>query len=229
MSRSYNNLFVTIGSEKHGATGIRSVARVACTVCPATASDPIATSKHGLNPKQLKKRWEAAGWQIPKQDSKSHILCPDCLQARREARRTDPCELIRTYQIPAKENAVTVTQTNQDHARQNTPVRDPTHEERLKIRGLLDTYFDDKLGSYLSGYSDQKIGNELNVPWAIVTKIREAAYGPIRVDPEVEKLNAEVMAVGAQARLLAKQMIEINARVAELEKQAKALRERRAA
>ena len=76
--------------------------------------------------------------------------------------------------------------------------REPTGDERFRIRGLLDSHFDDKAGCYLSDWSDQKIGTDLNLPWAIVAKIREAAYGPIRVDPEVAKLASEHAALKAR-------------------------------
>jgi hypothetical protein len=72
------------------------------------------------------------------------------------------------------------------------PLRDPTPEERMRIRRILDTRFDDGAGCWLDGYSDQKAGEEAKVPWAMVTRIREAAYGPIRVDPEIAALRAEM-------------------------------------
>jgi hypothetical protein len=80
--------------------------------------------------------------------------------------------------------------------------RDATQQERLKIRAILDKHFDDNAGCWLDGYSDQKAGEEAAVPWAIVTRIREAAYGPIRVDPEVAGLRAELMQIGRELAAL---------------------------
>jgi hypothetical protein len=68
----------------------------------------------------------------------------------------------------------------------------PTQAQRLKIRDLLDNHFDDKAGAYLDNYSDEKIGAEVGIGHAAVTMIREAAYGPIRVDPELAALRAEL-------------------------------------
>lgn len=80
--------------------------------------------------------------------------------------------------------------------------RDPTPQERVKIRSVLDSYFDDAAGCWLDGYSDQKAGEEIGVPWALVTRIREAAYGPIRVDPEVAGLRAELAQIGRELAAL---------------------------
>lgn len=73
----------------------------------------------------------------------------------------------------------------------------PTNDQRLKIRTLLDKHFDDAKGRYLDGYTDQRVGAEVDVPWAAVTAIREAAYGPLRVDPEVDALQRAVAAIEA--------------------------------
>lgn len=76
-------------------------------------------------------------------------------------------------------------------------VRDLTPEERAKVRRELDAHFDDSVGMYLGGENDQRIGERLGLPWAAVAQMREAAYGPIRTDPEVEAMRAAVKAVSA--------------------------------
>jgi len=81
-------------------------------------------------------------------------------------------------------------------------LREATPQERVKIRAVLDKSFDDAAGCWLDGYSDQKAGEEIGVPWAIVTRIREAAYGPIRVDPEVAGLRAELVQIGREIAAL---------------------------
>lgn len=228
--KNLKNSFAAIGTLM-GPSGLRSHARVCCTECPNVYEEAV-TGGRPFAPLHTWKRARRAGWEIPSVDSRSNILCPTCCERRHNKARHDPDELIRSIPAPPAEEIpsmpVSPMTSNKAQAPSGQPLRDPTHEERLKIRGLLDSYFDDKLGSYLSGYSDQKIGNELNVPWAIVTKIREAAYGPIRVDPEVERLSALAQSLQAEGRLLMKQATELNARAAEIEAGIKALRERRA-
>lgn len=81
-------------------------------------------------------------------------------------------------------------------------LREPTQQERIKVRQVLDQHFDDEAGCWLNGYSDQKAGEEIGVPWAMVTRIREAAYGPIRIDPETAALKMEIAQIGRELAAL---------------------------
>lgn len=77
------------------------------------------------------------------------------------------------------------------------PARKLNADERLQVRSLLDKHFDDGAGEYLDDMSDAKLGELVGVPWALVAAIREAAYGPIRVDPELTALTKRVTAMEA--------------------------------
>lgn len=75
--------------------------------------------------------------------------------------------------------------------------RELSNEQRRAIRVLLDQYFDDKEGCYLALESgepmnDQAVGSMAGVPWGEVTKIREASYGKILVDPALAALRAQM-------------------------------------
>lgn len=70
-----------------------------------------------------------------------------------------------------------------------------TSDEKHRIRNLLDTNFDDAKGRYLSDYTDQKIGDEVNVPWVFVQQIRDLAYGPLKEDQRVTALRVELTQV----------------------------------
>lgn len=141
-----------------------------CSKCQARCE---VTPPHPLNPEQIAKMARKLGWDADGY-RKSTTRCPTCLHRR------SPGESPKEPTIMATEPKPT------------TLPRDPTTGERMKIRALLDQHFDDSAGMYLDGYSDQRIGEESGVPWAIVTKIREAAYGTIRVDPEITALRAEI-------------------------------------
>lgn len=91
--------------------------------------------------------------------------------------------------------------------------REATQTERLHIRALLDKTFDDGVGSYLSGYSDEKVAEELKVPRIFVERIREAAYGPIRVDPELAAIKQEMAGLLANQRELAERLAALAKRV----------------
>lgn len=74
-------------------------------------------------------------------------------------------------------------------------VRDATPNQRVKIRALLDRHFDDDAGMYLEDFSDQHIAELVEVPRVIVENIRDAAYGPIKVDAAQQALRAEIAAM----------------------------------
>jgi len=94
---------------------------------------------------------------------------------------------------------------------------------------MLDKHFDDKAGHYLDGKSDQTIADELKVPRIFIERIREAAYGPIRVDPEVQKLMDDVDRLMKAHNLAAANVTRIGQDLDELYKRLAALGAKRAA
>ena len=88
-----------------------------------------------------------------------------------------------------------VTKTPEPVTAETPPRTSLTPAERTKVRALLDGHFDDSRGAYLDGYSDKRIGEEVGVPWKLVEAVREAAYGPLRADPEADTLLADLKAL----------------------------------
>ena len=69
------------------------------------------------------------------------------------------------------------------------PTRLLSQLERSQIREELDQFFDGEKCIYKNSFSDQKIGEKLDIPWKHVFNMREIAYGPIseqkeKKDPE---------------------------------------------
>ncbi|EME69899.1 hypothetical protein H261_10859 [Paramagnetospirillum caucaseum] len=91
-------------------------------------------------------------------------------------------------------------------------VRPATPDERMRIRHKLDGVFDDAKGMYLDGYSDQRVAEELKLPRKMIEQIREAAYGPIRTDPEIEQLRTDITSLVSQASALANRLAEVEKR-----------------
>lgn len=149
-----------------------------------------------LNPEAVANRAKADGWRVDAY-RRGVTRCPACQAKDRSGE---------------KPNKVVTSMSDK--------VREATTHERVLIRGLLDKHFDDAAGVYLDGWSDQRIGEEVKVPWAIVTRIREVGYGPILVDPEVAALRAEIRAMegklatlSADGALAAKDLAALKARV----------------
>lgn len=185
----------------------------ACATCDAEFVQRYPSGRP--SPEHAQKRAQKAGW-LAYVDRTGADYCPSCIAARRSRAHGDKPE---SKQVePLMENSV-VTVTPIKHApTQQTSAREPTQQERLRIRNKLDAQFDDAAGCYLDGWSDQRVGEELNIPWAIVTRIREAAYGPIRVDPELAALRAELVGLGTKIDALMKQQYGLVERVATFER-----------
>jgi hypothetical protein len=164
----------------------RDVARFVCARCPIELE---VAPTWPLNPEAVAKRASAYGWRVDAY-RKSEARCPDCQARRSPGDRPDP----KPPAPPQTAKVIPMTVAAIDPKPKAQPP-EPTKDQRLKIRALLDKHFDDHTGAYLDSYSDQRIGEEVGIAWAAVARIREAAYGPIRVDPEVAGLRAELKAL----------------------------------
>jgi len=186
----------------------RSIARFRCIKCPAVMDIPNAG---GHSPEFYMKRARKQGWDITP-NRPHHCLCPNC-----QGYTVKPKETV----MPGANGVTTMASLAPPTPPATVPTklpRDPTQDERMMIRDMLDKHFDDKEGCYLDGYSDQRIGEELNLPWAIVHRMREAAWGPIRLDPRVLKLEQTMIGLRGELEALAKRLAECDAMVADLRK-----------
>lgn len=157
------------------------VRRLFCAQCDAHHDITAGT----LNVEQVAKRFRALGWDVDFRHIQAAI-CPTCSAKKAMKEKTR----MATTPAPA--------------APENPADRAPTPDQRAAIRRLLDTHFDDKVGGYLDGYSDQRIGKDLSIPWSWVQQLREAAYGPIRIDPAVAEAQARLAALEAGLEAMAK-------------------------
>jgi len=163
-------------------------ARWWCAQCGAHEDITInAASKH--NPESYARFAANHGWSADA-FKKRQCICPKCLDeaAQRKA-------------VKKGENVVKLSAVNDI----NPAARKPSPEEKARIRAKLDALFDDSKGLYLDSASDQTIGRELDLPWAWVQQVREAAYGPLRVDPELAALKAQI----EQAQKIADEAVRV--------------------
>lgn len=136
--------------------------RFQCVECGAT-HDTHAPSDRKLNPEHVAKRAARDGWKVDA-FRRSYCWCPKCAGPRKSAPSPEPMK------APIMTAVVSI--------------REITSDQRLAIRALLDKHFDDKAGVYLDGQTDERIAEAVKVPRIHVERIREAAYGPIRVSAE---------------------------------------------
>lgn len=181
----------------------KQVARYICARCGGHADLPVVRHGRNMTPDGTMKRAIEAGWKL----RGTRAECPRCQAATERRKGESPAPkppapgpasappavatlaTVATVATPAQTGEVI-------QMADPTKLRDATPAEKVKIRAILDGRFDDAAGAWLDGYSDQKAGEELGIPWAMVTRIREAAYGPIRVDPEMVGLRAEMAQLG---------------------------------
>lgn len=135
------------------------------------------------------RHYERDGWEVDQAKSK----CPKC--AKSIHRPHAEGEIVQANNSHPG-NIAQLVKSPTSSAGTKKPVAEPPRqlnpEERTRVRALLDGHFDDAVGRYIDGYSDQRIGAELDIPWLRVQEIRELAYGPIKEDPVVVELREEL-------------------------------------
>lgn len=161
---------------------MRSAARLTCAKCGG--HEAITVKSTNDNPELIAKLFIARGWSASPWRM-SACICPACMSARP---KSDPESKLRNMRVVPMTEKTKVAEILAD-------ARDATPAEKAAIRRKLDETFDDDAGMYLDGASDQSIGTALNIPWSLVRRVREAAYGPIRSDPQLEKARTELRAL----------------------------------
>lgn len=174
----------------------RYSARMVCRCCGA--HHDLALANNARSPNFVADKARQLGWDA-RPDRPAAWRCAACVSA---TPKPDPDEPLRKV-LPMKPQPVTPKPAT---------VREATPEEKRRVREKLDGYFDEAKGMYLDGYSDQRVGKELDLPWAMVAKLREAAYGPIRADPEIEGIKAGIATLTAEAAKLATRLEAVEKR-----------------
>jgi|SRR5215469_2165411 len=136
--------------------------------------------KKGDEPTEIARKWRDLGWDFDPYNAKC-VVCPD--HKRKPAAETT------MQSTTANANA------NANVSQMKTTPKVLTSADKGRIRHLLDLHFDDDNGRYIDEYTDQRIGSDLDIPWAMIKEFREAAYGPIREDERFDQLRKEIMAV----------------------------------
>lgn len=221
--RAYTNAIVSVGSSS------RAVVRFACNSCGhelELANNNTRKHSSFYGAQARKRGWDTDGFAI------NRVFCPDCrktpaFRSRREVELDSvvlPAMDPPTIEGTCEPVAEPVPQRTLPPPEKLMP-RELTQEQRMQIRSLLDRHFDDKEGCYLlnedgAPVNDQSIGSMVGVPWGEVTKIREAAYGKILVDPVLAPLRAQLeelaTAIKNQAAMTAVRVVELDKRVAEM-------------
>ncbi len=189
--------------------------RFVCASCEAKLE--FAVGGQAINPEAVVKKAADRGWEVKPRSERA--TCPRCVAERRERAKGDsptppPAHAAPVrFSIPVGHSEKVIPMQSKPSTPTAVTPRPLTDGERLKIRTLLDSHFDDAKGRYLDGYSDQRIAAEVNVPRIHVETIREAGWGPIRVDPEVAAITEELRKAREEVEALSQRIAALSARL----------------
>lgn len=182
----------------------RTVARFTCHTCPQHLDFTISD---GNNPERLVRQARSAGWEADIQTARL-TRCPTCIDARAFARKGDKpmngngahppaAKPAAPAAAPAAAAPLSTAQAAAAAVVAETPRELSVAEKRI-IRRLFDEHFDEDLGRYLEGKTDQWIAEQVRVPRASVAALREAAFGPLKGDDELDDVRKDLAAAKAQ-------------------------------
>ncbi|MDE2096342.1 MAG: hypothetical protein KGL39_03785 [Patescibacteria group bacterium] len=151
--------------------GDKKYVRCTCAWCPSKAefdyTDVLGTSPMDVF---IDHDWGAT--------SQGRLICPSCEKRHKEERMR---ELRRDQE---RRDRIAERQMTDPEAL----VREATVAEIARITRFIEEHFGD--GRYDEGWSDKRIGELLELPVAMVAKVRTEAYGELR-DTALEDLRAE--------------------------------------
>lgn len=174
----------------------QSRARLTCSQCFAHETLPA----DGKPTEVMGKFFTQKGWKVDVANRR-RCFCPACVKQKKERPVTPdtmpPLKIVQRIEIP-------------DVA--------PTPDQKVRIRHLLDSHFDDKAGRYLDEWTDQKIANDVGVAWKAVEQIRRLGWGELKEDPALLAIRAEFETCTALARRYDEALIRLKQKIDDLER-----------
>lgn len=169
------------------------VCRFTCVGCGTTYDQ--RQSQDGLNPEAIANQMKNRGWDAHARRPQD-TFCPACKGKSKPP--NDPDSELKKMPDVIRGVLVSVTPAkplDPPPPPATAPQPDPTAvtpEQRAQVRHLLERYFDEAKGCYAPGWTDQRIAAEAGLYRISVTHLREAAYGPIRITPEMQMALTEM-------------------------------------
>lgn len=189
-------------------TAFRAFGRFICRECPAELDIPLMSPP---NPEKMCILARQRGW-LTNVHKPTAVFCPKC---------QGPTKKPENALLNLPSNNIPETKVIEMTVKP-VEIRQPTNEERVRIRNYLDKSFDDAAGCYLDDMNDARIAELVGVPRVVVERLRETAYGPLLLTPEMVKLRVEM-------GTLKEDIARLTARAAELLSQLEQVIARRAA
>ena len=177
----------------------------ACDGCTAVAYYPFQTGVNRKPPNAAAQNFTSKGWVVGSGPAKD--FCPKHAQpAKRKGKK-----------VMADKPVATVA-----------PPREPSWEEKQIINMKLMEVYESPVSGYKNGWSDARVGRDLDYPRAWVTTIREAVFGPAGSNPAMEEflaardgLKAEHAAISALQKELSDRYVAYAKRFDDVERMGK--------
>lgn len=147
--------------------------------CGSSSSRTFGTA---WPPEVVSRKFKQAGWAVHGKT----WTCPE------RQRHSQPKKTIEEIVVQPSRAQVTTLATAIQADKPQAPRIEPTLKEARAIMDLIEAHFIEKDGRYKDGWSDDKIAQALDLPRAMITKVRDEAYGPLKAPTELLNLRAEI-------------------------------------
>jgi hypothetical protein len=160
---------------------------VQCGACPRVERIHLSTS---MPPVAIAQKFQNRGWHVDRRNPK-HNLCAACQRGGKPKPMLPVCQegsspMSSAPSHPASEVTAQIT---------TGAVRAPTMPEIRRILNKVADHFDEASGRYLAGYSDERVAAELDLPRALVAKVRDESGMKLKGNPELLALRDELAAI----------------------------------
>lgn len=163
LGRTFNEEVIAIGD-----TGGRALAmKIVCAECGGVAYFPHQTGKTRKPPIAAQQSFQNKGWVVGKGPRKD--FCPIHAAPASRKGRADMAA-----------NGTTIDLTANVPARAEPPRTPSVDDRRIINLKLTECYAD---GGYVAPWTDQRVADDLSVPRAWVSEVREFSFGPEGSNP----------------------------------------------
>jgi hypothetical protein len=183
-------------------TAHRAFGRFICRECPDYLDIPLMSPP---NPEKMCNFAKQRGW-LANVHKPTLVFCPKCQGPQEKKAENALLDLPRNTPDP-KVIEMTIKPVE---------VRQPTSDERVRIRNFLDKSFDDAAGCYLDDMTDARIAELVGVPRVIVERLRETAYGPLLLTPEMVSLRTEMATLKQEHDKIGARIAEVSSRLEQM-------------
>lgn len=154
--------------------------RITCGTCGHT-NDLLVKTRTPMPPEQAAQHFAKRGWVIGR--NAGFDLCPSCVAAEVDARQKLKKEDHMPKPSLADQLKAAVLPPPAIVGEVSPEVvlplaRSISRADRRRIMDFLDRVYPDPEKGYAAGYSDKRVGDEMDLPRAWVTQVREDSYGP---------------------------------------------------